>query len=98
MQEVRQIAEALLGIPLPDMLWNVTAEQAKCKLERIIDREGDADGERKKPYYLAQLVVEAIRQEMFTAMCIADYEEKRNARAKAQGISEKQPHYSITSA
>ncbi len=42
----REIAEAL---PL-----------AMNKLERIVAREGDADGERLKPYYIAQLVAEQI--------------------------------------
>lgn len=33
---------------------------AMSKLERIVAREGDADGERLKPYYIAQLVAEQI--------------------------------------
>lgn len=35
---------------------------AQEKLKRIIKREGDANGERLKAYYIAQLVVEAIEQ------------------------------------
>lgn len=38
-----------------------TAEKmAKEKLERIIEREGDANGERRKPDYFMQLFTEAI--------------------------------------
>lgn len=36
---------------------------AMDKLERIIAREGDDDGERLKPYYIAQLVAEQIRSD-----------------------------------
>jgi hypothetical protein len=39
------------------------------KLEWIISREGDANGERRKPYYLAQLIAEAIRAEWLTLYC-----------------------------
>lgn len=35
---------------------------ASRKLERIIAREGDANGERLKAYYIAQLVVEKIQE------------------------------------
>lgn len=31
---------------------------AERKLQRIIDREGDAGGERRKPYYLEKLIDE----------------------------------------
>lgn len=34
-------------------------EDAERKLQRIIERYGDAGGERRKPYYMAQLVEEA---------------------------------------
>lgn len=37
---------------------------AERKLQWIIDRYGDADGERRKPYYLEQLT-----QEAQTAIC-----------------------------
>lgn len=36
---------------------------AMSKLERIVAREGDDDGERLKPYYIAQLVAEQIRSD-----------------------------------
>lgn len=49
---------------------------AKDKLKRIIEREGDADGERTQPYYLAQLIAEAINQNRFSLLCQIDYEEK----------------------
>ena len=42
---------------------NALAEQrAKAKLDRIIKREGTANGERLKPYYLQALIEEAQRE------------------------------------
>lgn len=35
-------------------------ERADRKLQHIIDRYGDGDGERRKPYYMEMLVREAI--------------------------------------
>lgn len=40
--------------------------QAKRKLARIIEREGDSNGERRKPYYLEQLIAEAASSECFS--------------------------------
>ena len=34
-------------------------QRAKAKLDRIIKREGTANGERLKPYYLQALIEEA---------------------------------------
>ena len=36
-------------------------KRAKAKLARIIEREGTANGERLKPYYLAALIDDAAR-------------------------------------
>ena len=36
-----------------------TQERADRKLQYIIDRYGDANGERRKPYYREQLIQEA---------------------------------------
>ena len=37
-------------------------KRARAKLARIIEREGTANGERLKPYYLAALINEARRE------------------------------------
>ena len=63
-------------------------KQAKRKLARIIEREGDADGERLKPYYLAQLVAEAVTAERFSNYCnmlheLRTLEKKEMPAAKA---------------
>ena len=37
-------------------------DRAVAKRDRIIMREGTADSERLKPYYLAQLIADELRQ------------------------------------
>lgn len=53
----------------------VAKATAENKLQRIIEREGDADGERLKPYYLAQLIAEAIRANRFSLVCHIHHED-----------------------
>ncbi len=55
---------------------------AKEKLKRIIEREGDADGARLEPSYLAQLIAENIRSSRMTKKCFDTLNEKRRV-AKA---------------
>lgn len=43
---------------------------ARQKLEAIIRREGDAGGERRKPYYLAALVQELEQGQAMTEYCL----------------------------
>ena len=93
MQEVRQLAEQYVGAEIPPFMWDVVLDRAKRKLSDIIQRFGDEDGERRQPYYLAQLIAEAVRAEALTALCILKYEEKRNACVSTDA-SQKQPHYS----
>ena len=47
------------------------------KLERIIGREGYADGARREPSYIAQLIAENIRSTRMTNKCMARYYKKR---------------------
>jgi hypothetical protein len=51
---------------------------ATQKLLRIIEREGDADGERMKPYYLKQLIREHIQSVRFARFCETRYKEKKS--------------------
>lgn len=41
-------------------------ERAEAKLAHIIETQGDAGGERRKPYYLAALVDEIRRGDCFS--------------------------------
>lgn len=65
----------------------VTAEEkARAKLERIIEREGDADGARCTQSYLNALIVEIIGQERYTAYTasLSAQGYKKEADAKRQ--------------
>lgn len=46
---------------------------AQVKLARIIEREGDLGGERRKPEYFAQLVAEEVTQRAAIEYCMAHY-------------------------
>lgn len=43
---------------------------AEQKLEQIIAREGDADGERRKPYYKIMLAQEILRSRRVSEACM----------------------------
>lgn len=59
--EARDLAEEYVGRPIADAEWQEAREAAADKQTRIIDQFGDSAGERRKPYYFAQLAVEHIR-------------------------------------
>ena len=65
--ELKMLSEEYLAEPLSDTEYEEAKARAKRKLARIIEREGDGDGERRKPCYLAQLIAEAVRAERFSA-------------------------------
>lgn len=96
MDEVRELAEKYLGVQIPQKIFEVAQCKALQKLEWIISREGDAAGERLKPYYLAQLVAEAIKSDVLTYRCAMRYENKKRADSRNADNSHKQPHYSTT--
>ena len=46
-------------------------KEAKRKLALIIEREGDLNGERLKPQYIAQLTLEILHANRFSNYCLA---------------------------
>ena len=87
---LKQLAELYLQDFISNDEYTEAETQAKRKLARIIEREGDADGERLKPYYLAQLVAEAVTAERFSNYCrdiheLRTLEKKEMPAAKAAG-------------
>ena len=67
--EARDEASVYLGTALTDAEWKAALPMAKAKLDRIISREGDTDGEYLKPYYLGKLVQERITEDAFSTYC-----------------------------
>lgn len=97
MEEIKGLAEKYLGAAISEELFIAEAETVANKHAWIISREGDADGERTKPYYVAQLFAEAIRSDILTVQCMRDYEDKKRAARKADNPNS-QPHYSTKNA
>lgn len=58
--------EQRLGVTIPDCLYSNGVVLAEKKLQSIILRYGDANGVRRTPDYLEELVTEAIKSELLT--------------------------------
>ena len=93
-EELRKLTEEYLGIELPQIVWEAAKGNALQKLIWILSREGDAGGERLKPYYLAQLIAEDVRAQLLSVWCDMKNEDKKRAASKADNPN-KRPHYSI---
>jgi len=55
---------------------------AKRKLSHIISREGDLNGERNQPWYLATLLGEIINMDRFSHYCIEKSKENMARKMK----------------
>lgn len=66
--------EKELGFKIGDDTYERAVSQAKQKLQSLIRRYGDSDGVRRTPEYLAELVIEAIMQKLFSEYTIAQSE------------------------
>lgn len=99
LQEVRAEASQYLGREVADDEWKWALPRAARKLKYIIAREGDSGGERRRPYYLAKLVEEAIGAQHFTQYC-EDIREinmaKRKTASEESGHSTTTPVYQTT--
>lgn len=76
---------------------DAAAKRAADKLSWIISREGDANGDRRKPEYFMELVTEAIKAIRLSKYLVSLSEEKeKDCPRKTQGNpNQKQPHYSM---
>lgn len=76
---LRELAETYLGAVIPPAEWDEAKAAAERKLDWIISREGDLDGGRREPWYLAQLIAEAVSARQlsrFTHALMANLEAK----------------------
>ena len=81
--EVRDEACGYLGREITDEEWRHALPLAKQKLERIISREGDLNGERRKSYYLGKLVQERISEDEFSNYTVVRSRQIMMERSKA---------------
>lgn len=86
---LKQQAESLLGTAIGGFEWDKAMAEAEGKLDRIIQREGDAGNERRKPFYLAQLIAETVRS--IRLSCLADRATELNRYAAEMGLKKEQP-------
>lgn len=77
-EAVRQEASDRLGQELSDAVWRDMYDRAQKKLRHIVTLFGDADGARNTVDYIAQLTIEAIREDALQQWTAAMYEAKRN--------------------
>lgn len=63
---LQQQAEQYLGSEIRPSEWDRAKAYAERKLKGIIEREGDADGARREPWYLAQLIAETVKGSRFS--------------------------------
>lgn len=63
---LQQQAEQYLGAAIEPSEWDEAKAYAEHKLKGIIEREGDADGARREPWYLAQLIAETVKGSRFS--------------------------------
>ena len=63
---LREQAERYLGMAIEPSEWDKAKAYAEQKLKGIIEREGDGDGARRQPWYLAQLIAETVRGSRFS--------------------------------
>lgn len=87
---LQQQAECYLGTAIEPQEWGKAKAYAERKLNGIIEREGDSGGERRKPYYLAQLIAETIRSDRFSQFTVDLMELDRYA-SEQMGVKKEQP-------
>lgn len=67
---MQQQAEYYLGAAIEPSEWGEAKAYAERKLKGIIEREGDGNGTRREPWYLAQLIAETVRGNRFSQFTI----------------------------
>lgn len=73
---LRERAEQKLGTSITAEMFAKAKEDAEKKRARIIEREGDENGERNKQYYLASLIAEIIQGYALEYQCLLKAKEK----------------------
>lgn len=81
--------EEYLGFEISEKQYSRSADRAGKKLTSIIKRFGDANGERRKPYYLAHLISEDVKAEklstatMTVALNVLNMEKEHSALSRS---------------
>lgn len=81
---LKEEAESYLGLRISREEFSAAAARAKRKLAFIIERFGDANGERREQYYLAQLISEAVRENRLSEYTMALYDLRLQTEIKKE--------------
>lgn len=84
------MAERYLGMAIEPSEWDEAKAYAERKLKGIIEREGDVDGARRQPWYLAQLIAETVQGNRFSQFTLDLMELDRYA-SEQMGVKKGQP-------
>lgn len=87
---LRQQAERYLCTEIEPSEWDKAKAYAEQKLKGIIKREGDGDGARRQPWYLAQLIAENVQGNRFSQFTLDLMELDRYA-SEQMGVKKGQP-------
>jgi len=97
-------AEQSLGAEIAPLEWHKARASAQRKLDDLIKRFGDDGGTMREPWYLAQLIAEAVRSDRLSRYChrLMELREEQGTKKdspcpKTQGRPSFQP-YCITAA
>ena len=91
MQQLRSLTERYLGDPVSTPEYKAAKEAAERKLAGIIERFGDENGARREPWYLAQLIAEAVKSNRLTRFTCELAELDRFIEEQI-GIKKNSPH------
>ena len=84
---LQQQAETYLGTAIEPSEWDEAKAYAERKLKIIIEREGDGNGMRREPWYLAQLITETVSSNRFSQFTLERYASEKMGVKKGQPVS-----------
>lgn len=87
---LREQTERHLFTEIEPSDWDKAKAYAEQKLKGIIEREGDGDGARRQPWYLAQLIAETVQGSRFSKFTL-DLMEIFSSTDDMGGVKKGQP-------
>lgn len=93
MDTVRIQIEEELGMKISDQQFSESVERAQLKLNSIIKRFGDGNGQRMESHYLSELIYEDIVSVILMGKILLNMEKEHSA--KSQSTLQSQPYCSM---
>ncbi len=94
MNDLKALAEKYAKSEITDQEMSTALPQAERKLKLIISREGDENGIRRKPFYIAQLIAEIVALDRMSSFLInVSFLTQSEREHPAQGRNAPTDHY-----